>query len=203
MFRLLAVLTVAGLLMASPVAAQQLFDFDGQALIPGSVGGTATMYSVVLPPSGSLTTPLPLDFANFEYTIVVTGLTLDVDGNPQSYSGGAIALYEDDVTPADLNNPVTFVDGTPVLTGTVLTCERRIFFVSSGVGTATGQVDWTGGSAIDDIHPSDRLGWAFLVSVSGSQAEPGYDERWDGKVEPQTPIVGTEVQSFGSVKGRF
>ena len=42
-----------------------------------------------------------------------------------------------------------------------------------------------GGSAIP-------LGWSFLSGVNPSSAEPGFDEMWDGKVEPQGPIVETE-----------
>ena len=71
----LTIVTVAFLLPGAAMA-QQLFDFYGMALLPANVGGTATMYSVVRDASPAAT-PLPLDFDNFEYTLVVTDLHLD------------------------------------------------------------------------------------------------------------------------------
>jgi hypothetical protein len=65
-------------------------------------------------------------------------------------------------------------------------------------------VDWTGGTQLGEIAPADQLGWAFVTGIGGgSTVEPGYDENWDGKVEPQEPIVGSEIGSFGAIKSRF
>lgn len=207
----LPVLLAVTLLGANPAAAQQFFDFNGQALVPTMVGDDLVMYSIIVN-NGQVDTPLPLDFANYEYTLVITGLELLVDGSTQSYGGGTITIYEDDTTLADYGNVGTFVDGTPLLIGDVLSFSRTIFFVSSGTGTGNGLVDWIGGAdsgttgcgcGIDDIHPADRLSWALVTGISGSNALPGWDENWDGKVEPQVPIVGAEVTSFGRLKAGF
>ena len=41
------------------------------------------------------------------------------------------------------------------------------------------------------------------VNARAENVEPGYSEQWDGKVEPQGPIVDTENVSWGSLKAMF
>ena len=199
------ILTAALLVLALPSAAlaQQLFDFTGQVNVPPLVGGNLTMYSLVFDPAPA-TTPIPLDFDNFEYTLVVTGLTYLGDVPPiQSYSGGTITLYCDNATAADYSNPATFTDGTALLSGTLYNVARQMF--TATLGSATGFVDWTGGTQIGDLAPADRIGWPFLAGISrrADHIEPGYDEQWDGKVEPVEPVVATEARSWGDLKGKY
>jgi hypothetical protein len=196
----LLVLGVLVLAIAAPVSAQQLFDFNGQADLPAGVGGTLSMYSVVFdaPPA---TTPLPLDFVNFEYTLVISGLTLDVDGASQQYSGGFIALYEDNGTAADFNNQATFTDGTAILTGSIPSLSRSVLI--GAIGTVSGTVDWTGGTRLNEFAPADQVGWSILSGTNSNNALPGYDDAWDGKVEPESPVISTEQSTWGSLKGRF
>ena len=195
----ITLLLVALLLIAVPASAQQLFDFLGQTVVPGNVGDMLTMDSVVRDPAPA-TTPIPLDFANYEYTLVVTNLVLDTDGSPQVYSGGMLVIYEDNTTVADHANPATFSDGEAILMGTISTLNRTMF--TATLGSAAGWVDWTGGTRLDDIAPVDQLGWPFLTGISArdTNVEPGYTEQWDGKCEPEEPIVDTEAVSWGSVK---
>ncbi len=63
-------------------------------------------------------------------------------------------------------------------------------------------MDWNGGSRLDDIAPVDQLGWPFLsgISARATVVEDGYDEQWDGKVEPLDPIVDVTPMSWGAVK---
>ncbi len=180
-------------------SAQQLFDFNGQAVVPAAVGGTLSMYSVMFDPAPQ-TTPLPLDFDNFQYTLVVSGAILDVIGNPQSYVGGVLTIYEDAGTAADFANTATFTDGTAILVGN-FTSLNRIVFLSTG--SVQGYLDWVGGAWLNDIAPEDQTGWAFLAGTSSRNPEPGYSEIWDGKVEPPTIIVDDDLSSFGSVKALF
>lgn len=195
----ITLLLVALLLIAVPASAQQLFDFLGQTVVPVDVGGILNMDSVVRDPAPA-TTPIPLDFANYEYTLVVTDLVLDTDGSPQVYSGGMLVIYEDNTTAADHANPATFSDGTAILIGTISTLNRTMF--TATLGSAAGWVDWTGGTRLDDIAPADQLGWPFLTGISrhDGNVETGYDEQWDGKVEPEEPIVEVIPMSWGSVK---
>jgi hypothetical protein len=73
------------------------------------------------------------------------------------------------------------------------------------LGSALGQVDWTGGAWLDMIAPSDQVDWGFFAGINAmaSQVEPDYDERWDGKVEPPEPIVGNEDLNWGDVKNAY
>lgn len=191
--------------VSAPVtaSAQQWFDFNGQALLPAAVGQDLTLYAVINN-NGIIDTPLPLDFANFEYTLVVTGLTLvtDLGGGGQTYSGGAIVIYEDATTAADYTNPASFSDGTALLSGDLTSLNRSLF---GSIGSAGGTVNWTGGSNLSDLAPADQLGWTFLTGISNRSTvtEPGYDENWDGKVEPTVPVVSSQVESWSSVKAQF
>jgi hypothetical protein len=153
------------------------------------------------------TTPLPLDFANFQYTLVITNLQL-ISGagtvaSPQNYAGGTLAIYEDNGTAADYTNPATFSDGTAILIGNLSSLNRTMF--TTTLGSAAGTVDWVGGTQLNDIAPADQLGWPFLTGISARSTvvEPGYDEQWDGKCEPQAPIVDVEERSWGSVKSQL
>jgi hypothetical protein len=203
MKKLLLILAITGIVTAPGVASsQQLFNFNGQALIPTVIGDDATAYLPV-DDSGTFEAPIPLDFANFEYTIVVTGMTLDVvSGAAQDYLPGTITLYEDDATPADYSNPATFMDGTAILSGSLYSFTRQLF--TATLGSGQGDVDWTGGTRVGEIAPADQTGWSFLVSISRRETVvvPGYDENWDGKVEPLEPVVDTDESSVSEMKAR-
>ena len=160
------------------------------------------MHSEMFDPAPAVT-PIPLDFVNFDFTLVVTGLQLVADGNPQIYSGGTVIIYQDDATTADYSNLGTFTDGTAILIGDLVSLNRIMF--TSTLGSVLGTVDWVGGTRVNDIAPEDQDGWAFLSGTINrvESVEPGFDEAWDGKVEPREPIVDTEASSFGSVKALF
>ena len=205
MRRQLLALCVAAAVIGLPslAAAQQLFDFFGQANLPANVGGSLSMFSEVRDPAPG-TTPIPLDFANYDYTLVIEDLVLDSeDASGQVYSGGSITIYEDNGTAADYANPGSFTDGTAILVGVVTLANRAVLIGT--IGTVNGSVDWTGGTRIGDIAPDDRNNWALLsgTNSSATQTEPGYDEAWDGKVEPQEPIVPNEETSWGRLKTDF
>jgi len=200
------------LLIVAPqlAAAQpQAFDFLGQAMIPSMVGGSLSMYSTVQEGSSTVVPPIPLDYANYDYTIVVTHLVLDSDGMVQYYSNGAIVLYEDNMTVADYANLSTFTDGTAILVGTISTLTRSVSSLPIPPFTTTisinGTVDWTGGTRLSDIAPADQLNWSFLAAgnVDPVDVMPGFDEQWDGKVEPKEPIVGNDDPSFGDLKSGY
>ena len=199
----ITLLLLALLLMAVPASAQQLFDFLGQTVVPGNPGGFLNMDSVIRDPAPG-TTPILLDFANFEYTLVVTNLALlagdGTPADPQTYANGMLVIYEDNATAADFANPGTFSDGTAILVGNLGSLSRTMY--TPTLGSAAGWVDWTGGTRLDDIAPGDQIGWPFLTGISAraENVEPGYNEEWDGKCEPEEPIVDVTPMSWGSVK---
>jgi hypothetical protein len=51
----------------------------------------------------------------------------------------------------------------------------------------------------------DQTNWPFVVSVSTDPAlvETGFDENWNGKVEPQEPVVPSNTSSVGRVKSSY
>ena len=202
MKKLLLVLAVAGIVAAPGLAtAQQLFDFNGQALLPAGVGDNVMAYLPV-DDSGLIPTPLPLDFANFDYAFVVMAPLAVEAGSSQDYGPGTIALYENAPGSQDYSNPATFSAGTAILSGTFYDFTRTMFTASLGSGS--GSVDWTGGTRVGEIAPADQTGWAFVVSISNRSTvtEPGYDENWDGKVEPLEPVVPNAESSMSGFKTR-
>lgn len=202
--RLLTSLLVLALAIPSMASAQQVFDYTGHATEYSQAGDQVSMYSVLFETPGFVT-PLPLDFDNFEYTLVVEGLNLDsVVGTALStynFSGGTITLYEDASTPADYADPSTFTDGTALLIGTINALPITLFTPTLG-SSDIGSFDWTGGTNVDDFAPADQLDWVFVVTVS-SPTEAGYFQKWDGKVEPREPVVDNDTASWGELKNEF
>ena len=192
------------LLVAVPLSAQaqiQIFDYNGYVQgLPDQID----LYAEVFDPGAAGELPLPLDFANYQYTLVITGL-LPAGGN--AWSGGAIALYEDALvggTAADPANPATYTDGSVYLSGVVsLTRAPNIF--QPNLAALSGTVDWTGGAHLNDLAPADQTGWAFMGAANSNPAEPlpaGYDEQWDGKIETEG-VVDTRDGSWGGLKAEF
>lgn len=188
--------------LAGPAAAVQFFDFDAQAILPTNVGSAAEAYGIIVN-GDAVDTPLPLDFANFEYTVVVTGLVLDSSGTTSLFSNGTVVIYEDASTPADWTNTASFSDGIVVLSGTLTTFQHTMLLTT--VGSGQGYVDWTGGTRLNDLAPADQTGWPILTGISRSatQVEPGYTEKWDGKIEPTEEVVATEAQTWSGLKALF
>jgi len=197
---LLLALAVAA--AAGPASAVQMFDFDAQAVLPANPGEAAEAYGIVVN-GDAVPAPLPLDFAQFQYTVVVTGLILDSAGASSFFSGGTVAVYEDSSTPANWSDPASFTDGTAILVGILDGFQHTM--LTATLGDGHGAVDWTGGTRLNDLAPEDQTGWPFLtlVSRSATQVEPGYTEKWDGKVEPTEEVVANEAMSWSAVKAIY
>jgi hypothetical protein len=200
------------LLIAVPQIAQaqtQAFDFLGQADLPASVGGSLSMYSVIQEGSAIIVPPIPLDFVNYDYTVVITGLVLDVDGILQQYSGGTVTIYEIANGAADYANLSTFTTGTAILVGDLTSMTRsdvtQSFPPFARSIIMNGDLDWTGGTRVDDMAPADQIGWGLFATGNQDAAnvEPGFDEQWDGKIELDRLIVPAPDKSMGSFKASF
>jgi hypothetical protein len=177
------------------------FDFYGHAIIPTVVGGTLTLRSIMTN-NGVVPTPIPLDFTNNQYTVVVSGTLASISGTKQFYNPATISIYEDAIgggTAADYGTPATFTDGTLILGGSFDgNLERQRF--TTTLGNFIGKVDFSSGSRLGDLTtPQD---WPFWGGWSRSGTlEPGYHEKWDGEVE-HTPVA-VEDRTWGSVKHLF
>ena len=199
-----AVLAAATVLVGAPVMAVDPpnFDFNGYAIVPTTIGGTLTMRSV-LTNNGVVPTPIALDFANNQYTLVITATLVSAAGIAQYYSPANIEMWEDPIgggTPANYANPGTLTDGTLILSGVFDGNLTRNMFTPS-LGNFVGLVDFTGGTRLGDLGmPQDwPLGGGISRSISGIPA--GYDENWDGKIDLAT--VGVEDSTWDGVKGLY
>ena len=199
---LMTLLLLGHAALAAGASAVQMFDFDAQAVMPAAVGGSAAVYGRIVN-GAAVASPLPLDFANFEYTIVVNGLVQDTAGATSLFSNGTVTIYEDAATASNWASPASFSDGTAILVGTLATFQRSL--LTATLGSGAGSVDWTGGTMLNLRAPADQTGWPFLTSVSraASQVQPGYTERWDGKVEPREEVVSTERMSWSELKAGY
>jgi hypothetical protein len=190
-------------LTASVVAAVDPpnFDFNGYAVVPTAVGGTLTMRSV-LTNNGVVPTPIPLDFTNFQYTLVVTGTLAGSSGIAQQYNPATIALYSDPLggTPANYGVPGTFTDGTLILAGVFDGNLIRNTFTPT-LGNFVGKVNFNAGTRLGDLPTPN--GWPFgggwSRTISGIPA--GYQENWDGKID-NVPVA-VERQNWDGVKGMY
>ena len=176
------------------------FDFNGYAIIPGGVGGSLTLRSV-LTNNGVVPTPIPLDFTTKQHTIVVSG-TLG-SGTPQPYSG-TVEVWSDAIgggTAANYGTPGTFVDGILILSGTFDGSLLR-YTLSPTLGSFIGKVDWTGGSRLGELATTQD--WPFgggWSRRSGLGIPPGYNENWDGKIDFN--VVGVERGNWGGIKSLY
>lgn len=210
---------------AVPVLAQVEFTFEGFSMSDMGqdvVGSTYTIYGIANPPS-SAPTPLPLDFANNQYTICVTGMSItsfafDAINRVKDYAfaGGVIQIFEDPIaggTTGDYLNPGTFTDGTMLLQAAVDTpwemlLDDPIFFGYSGAGIGT--CDMNGGTELANLVGMEYLlnDWAFagtgIAEPSFFVSVPaGYDLAFGVKVIfPHDPTPNQDA-TWSDVKTMF
>jgi hypothetical protein len=196
-----AAVLVAGAHVASAVDPPN-FDFNGYAIVPTTIGGALTMRSV-LTNNGVVPTPIPLDFVNNQYTLVVTGVLASTSGIHQYYSPASIEIWEDAIgggTAADYGNPGTFTDGTLILSGSFAGNLDRSGFIAT-LGSFLGTITFTGGTRLGEMSPANGwpFGGAWSRSVGGIPT--GYDENWDGKID--LTAVAVETQTWDGLKGLY
>ena len=177
------------------------FDFNGYAQVASAVGQPLVVRTL-LTNNGVVPTPIPLDFVNFEHTLVIQGTLTSVVGIAQHHAGALIAIYSDarvGGTAASYASPATFTDGTLILSGTFDDLIRTTF--TPNLGNFSGDVTFSGGTRLGEMSPVDGwpCGGGWSRSVTGIPA--GYQENWDGKIDLST--VAVEPRSWGSVKQLF
>jgi len=195
---LLLVAMVAAIPTTSALAQDPAnFDWNGYAIIPGSVGGTLTLRSV-LTNNGVIPTPIPTDFTTTEYTLVA-GATLSLNAQPQQYTGGTVSMYADSKssgTAANYAAPSTFTDGTLILSGVFDGLLLRHNYVV--LGDYIGYFNWTGGSRLGEV--ANPLHWSFWGDWFRRGGIPsGYQDQWDGACDPPAPLA-VDPSTWGAVK---
>jgi len=169
----------------------------------------------------------PLEFLNAndptkDYTFFVSGLMSNgtaTVGSPGSqffittYSTGTIVLYEGtprdavfDPNPPNANVPSTFMDGTPLLIGTLSGFFTQTNdFTAFNTGAAEGNIAWTGGSLIGyvggDADPCPALFTGGITWYPPVMIE-GYLFRHDGKIDHECP-TGSRTSTWGRMKALY
>jgi hypothetical protein len=183
---LAASLTAAVLLGGASVvvADPPNFDFNGYAQFPvGKSGivpaGAGMTMASVLTNNGVVPTPIPLNFALNQYTLIVQGSLANVIGNAQHWTA-TIQIYEDPIgggTAANYANLATFVDGTLILGGAFDGFLTRNTFTAN-LGNFVGKVDFASGTMLGAL-PTPRTGRSVAVGAGRSPESP-----------PATPRTG-------------
>jgi hypothetical protein len=220
----LALIAAATLLVARPpVASAQIllfdylgFDYEDPNPNPALFGEVGSGY-VGLGTVPGVFAPLVADSAKNEYTYHLTGAT-SVAMTPAgpfviiSYGGGTITLYEDSkstgtasdfgTSPPNAVAPSTFVDGTPILVGT-LTAFQLILNTSNNSGSYEAQYTAVGGTQLSNIPPDQRTGWTFAGATSNATVTPGgYAHQIDGQVFLNQPVPARR-SSWGRIKATY
>jgi hypothetical protein len=192
------------------------FDYEDPDLNPAVFGDPGDGYRGVgeVP---VLFAPLVSDQTTNQYTYFFDGLTATVRAPVPpfviiDYTPGTITIYEDSraggtaadfgTNPPSPQAPPTFVDGTPILVGT-LTNFRFIYNTATGSGSFEADFEATGGTQIGNFPLDQRTGWMFAGTTSNSTTIPtGYDHQVDGQtfLNPPTP---TRTGSWGGIKARY
>jgi hypothetical protein len=176
------------------------FDFNGYAQIPGtSLGQPLAMYSV-LTNNGVVPTPILLDFATNEYTMVIHGTVTGSSATAVYYAGAQVDIYSDarsGGTAADYAIPSSFTDGTLILSGAFAGNLARNT-VTPTLGGFIGTVNFSGGTRLADLSTPDGwpCGGAWSRTISG--IPNGFQEMWDGKIDLAS--VAVEPRTWGGVK---
>jgi hypothetical protein len=218
---LLLVAGIAGSVAISPARAQEQvlldyfgFDFESPIVVPNTFGGVGNGY-VGLGEVPLINPPLVADYANFQYSYRITGLTaisrlVNGDFVVVDYGGpGTLTIYEDSKTsgtpldygsnPPNATAPSTFIDGTPILIGT-LTSFRFIYSTFSGSGSYESDFTIVGGTQLANIPVPQRAGWQFAGVTKNTLSVPdGYAHQVKGEAMIPAPTP-TRSSSWGQLK---
>jgi hypothetical protein len=201
--------------------------FVALSLNPGidTVGALMTVYGIANPPV-SFPTPIPMDFFSNEYTVAVTGMTVDsfvadpvFSTKDFLFTGGTLRIYGDSIatgTAGDFANPSTFTDGEMLLEynvdpGWMMHMDNPMgppFGWYSGAGI--GACDVTGGTQMAALIAAEYnlANWTFggtgISEASMFDApEPGYEYIFGVKVVFPYDPTPNEDTTWSEVKTLF
>ncbi len=216
-----AVVLLVALSASVPVLAASEWIFYGYAKYapaPDQVGAVMDVYGLAAP--GSIAPPIAVDYANYEYTAWVSGMTIATYSNSLSwrksstFNGGILRIYADAKaggTAADFLNPSTFTDGSLILVASVdngfssiLTDGPTIrdgIFVGSGSGTC----DFNDGSRLGDLVAAEYYltNWFFggtPISDPNPTVPAGFHRVFDLKLVSPNDPTSIEPNTWGGIK---
>ncbi len=216
-------------LAAAPAAAQGEFLFNGYSrTVSGSldaVGSAIEVYGI-LSSTGGLSTPIPLDLDNYQYTVHVHGMTvasftssaIPFPMKTIVYEGGELEIWADPVaggTPADYGAVGTFTDGEQILTAHVddgwTLPMNDIDGNGAFTGTGSGTCDFYGGTQLGALMDAEYyfVDWPFTAPPVAdpnppfTTVPPGFERLFAVKLVPPNDPSPTEPATWGQVKGLF
>lgn len=155
---------------------------------------------------------IPYFPADYEYTLVVTGLMsngeiLDSGVSTIVYNLGNFAIYEDATFNSDWNEfpsipdpPSSFFDGNLWLSGP-FTDFAITLWRDLGMGVFEGHISLSGGSAIAYFMESAYTFGGTLVPPHNPGIPPGYQLSLDGEV--WVDAIATEQSSLSQIKALY
>lgn len=222
---------VAALATVAPAMAASEIIFYGYAKytpVVDAVGSTMDVYALAAP--GSVAPPLAFDWTNYEYTILVGGMTVAtyvansvpvgpylLDRKTSTFTGGIVQIYQDAKvggTHASFAAPATFVDGTLILTAAVddgfsaLLTDGPILHDGIFVGSGSGTCDFNGGSRLGELVTAEYyLNDWFFGGVPISDPNPtvpaGFQRLFNVKIVSPNDPTGLETGTWSAVKGLY
>jgi hypothetical protein len=157
-----------------------------------------------------------------EYTFHITGVDLDefVNSDPDTFQyggGGTITIYYDTskdaprpptANPPNGDVPADFIDGDPILVGTIDDLLINFSDASGGgpdsTGEIRGNVTFVSGDSLD-VLVSPIWVWNAIVSDNFFFSVPeGYNWLWGGELKNEClPPNPTESRTWGGIKGLY
>jgi hypothetical protein len=220
-------LAVLVLVAAVPVLGQVEFTFEGYSKSTLGQDAVGTTYTVlgIANPAVSAPTPLAMDFANNQYTIRVSGLTLadfaedlGIGAKTYAFNGGVIEIFEDAKsggTAADYAVEASFTDGAMLLQAVVNpNWEMRLDNPPPGLfgytGNGIGSCNLTGGSELAMLISMEFTTNNWTFAGTGIEENnffntipAGFDLKFGTKVIFPFDPTPTDDASWSEVKTLF
>lgn len=220
-------LVVILVILAASTFAQVEFTFEGYSKVSpaqDTPGSFIEVYGIACTPL-AVPNPIPLDFDNYQYTLCVSGLSIEtVDWNQNSgtkeivLKGGEFSIYKDAINGGSLGvwiDSSTFIDGEMILHGLIDDGVTMLLSdpFNSGIysGSSIGTCDLDGGSSLDLIESIgyNLIDWGFVGTGISDPHPPfftvpeGYDRVFGTRILYQGNPTENNSTTMGQLKNMF
>lgn len=179
---------------------------------PEEVGTVVTVVGQLEAPVG-FSYPIPVDFANNEYTFYIQTTITDVQAGPftttYTYADADFFIYEDPsknadygINPPNSTSPSTFLDGVLILQGTLSNITRLDYNAGFPEPTVVADCTFTGGSLYDQLFQANN--WTFHGGLSSTSMgiPEGYQRDWATKIVFSGPLP-SRSSTWGGIKALY